>query len=724
MKKIDINDLNEEQRQALVALDGAVLVTAGAGSGKTRLLTYRIAYMIENGISPYSILAITFTNKAANEMKERVSSLVDNSQNIWISTFHSMCVRILKSDIDSLGGDYDKNFTIYGESESEKVIKDILQSRNLNEDNNFKKNVLFHLSNWKNNIISLEDYQYEFRDMPDINKICSIIAEYEEVLKNNNALDFDDLLSKTYKLFKSCPEILSKYANRFRYVLVDEFQDTNGVQYELVKMLASVHGNIFVVGDEDQCIYSWRGANFKNIFNFKKDFDNVQVFKLERNYRSSKSILTCANTLIKNNKERLQKTLWTENELGNKPEVYNAFDERDEALKVASTIKSLVVRGRKYSDFAILMRLNALSQSLEEALLSYNIPHKIYGGFRFYERAEVKVVLSYLRLFINQKDDVSFEKVINFPKRGIGEGAINKIRALSDGESLLTTLLSYKMEEEVAIKNKAKSFIEPYWQLSSLKDTLSLSEFVSMVIDKFNIRSAFTPLNEENQNKLMNLDSLLMAVSEYEKNNPDARLEDYLENVTLVSDLDTLGDDGSVVIATVHAVKGLEFKTVFIVGAEEGIFPLMRCGSVEDIEEERRLMYVAITRAKELVYISYCSKRYMYGQTKYQMASRFCGELGLSMGNRVTNMETLKTIVSSARTEMFDKSSWKSETKKEEKPKKDISKYKVGQFVIHPKFGRGQMLAISSDGIVGDIEFEDFGKKSLMLNIADLEIEE
>lgn len=724
MKKIDINDLNEEQRQALVALDGAVLVTAGAGSGKTRLLTYRIAYMIENGISPYSILAITFTNKAANEMKERVSSLVDNSQNIWISTFHSMCVRVLKSDINALGGDYDKNFTIYGESESEKVIKDILQSRNLNEDNNFKKNVLFHLSNWKNNIISLEDYQYEFRDMPDINKICSIIAEYEEVLKKNNALDFDDLLSKTYKLFKSCPEILSKYANRFRYVLVDEFQDTNGVQYELVKMLASVHGNIFVVGDEDQCIYSWRGANFKNIFNFKKDFDNVQVFKLERNYRSSKSILTCANTLIKNNKERLQKTLWTENELGNKPEVYNAFDERDEALKVASTIKSLVARGRKYSDFAILMRLNALSQSLEEALLSYNIPHKIYGGFRFYERAEVKVVLSYLRLFINQKDDVSFEKVINFPKRGIGEGAINKIRALSDGESLLTTLLSYKMEEEVAIKNKAKSFIEPYWQLSSLKDTLSLSEFVSMVIDKFNIRSAFTPLNEENQNKLMNLDSLLMAVSEYEKNNPDARLEDYLENVTLVSDLDTLGDDGSVVIATVHAVKGLEFKTVFIVGAEEGIFPLMRGGSVEDIEEERRLMYVAITRAKELVYISYCSKRYMYGQTKYQMASRFCGELGLSMGNRVTNMETLKTIVSSARTEMFDKSSWKSETKKEEKPKKDISKYKVGQFVIHPKFGRGQMLAISSDGIVGDIEFEDFGKKSLMLNIADLEIEE
>ncbi len=719
MKKFDINDLNEEQKAALLAIDGPVLVTAGAGSGKTRLLTHRIAYMLENGVSPFSILAITFTNKATNEMKERVARLVDNSENIWVSTFHSMCVRILKRDIDKLGSDYDKNFTIYSDTESEKVIKDILQSRNISDDNNFKKNVMFHLSNWKNNTLSLAEYRAEFSVVPDIAKICGIIDEYEDVLRKNNALDFDDLLSKTYKLFRDNPDVLSYYANRFRYILVDEFQDTNAVQYKLVKMLASVHGNVFVVGDEDQCIYSWRGANFRNIFNFKKDFENVQVFKLERNYRSSKSILNSANALIKNNTSRFEKTLWTENGEGNKPELYNAFDERDEALKIATTIKALVARGRKYSDFAILMRVNALSRSLEDALLSYNIPHKIYGGFKFYERAEIKLVLSYLRIFINPKDDVSFERVINVPKRGIGEGAIGKIKAISEGDSLLNTLLSYKMTQEPAIKNKLQDFVDAYWKLATLKNTLSISEFVSAVIEKFNIKSAFMPLNEENQNKLMNLDSLVSAVEEFEKTNPDAKLEDYLETVTLQSDIDTLGDDGSVVIATVHAVKGLEFKVVFIVGAEEGIFPLVR-GSISsaDLEEERRLMYVAVTRAEDLVYISYCTKRYMYGQSKYQMASRFCKELGLGFGERVSRMDTL---ASALKTEVFDKSSWKSEVQ-EKKPEKDVSKYRVGQKISHPKFGEGQIINISSDGLVGDIEFEDFGKKSLMLNIADLTI--
>lgn len=720
MKKFNIDELNDEQKEALLAIDGAVLVTAGAGSGKTRLLTHRIAYLLENDVSPFSILAITFTNKATNEMKERVATLVDNSENIWVSTFHSMCVRILKRDIDSLCGDYTKNFTIYSDSDTEKVIKDILASRNASNDTNFKKSVLFHLSNWKNNTLSLEEYRREFSVVPDITKICNIIAEYEDVLKKNNALDFDDLLSKTYKLFKQCPEVLSYYANRFQYILVDEFQDTNGVQYELVKMLASVHGNVFVVGDEDQCIYSWRGANFRNIFNFKKDFADVKVFKLERNYRSSKSILTCANTLIKNNTSRFDKTLWTDKENGNKPEIYNAFDERDEALKIATTIKALVARGRKYSDFAILMRLNALSQSLEEALLSYNIPHKIYGGFKFYERAEVKVVLAYLRLFINPKDDVSFEKIINFPKRGIGDGAISRIRALSDGDSLLNTLLSYKIEEDTAVKNKTQNFVDTFWKLSSLKDSLTLTEFVTEVIEKFNIRSAFTPLNEENQNKLMNLDALISAVQKYQEENPDAHLEDYLETVTLVSDMDTLGEDGSVVVSTVHAVKGLEFKVVFIVGAEEGIFPLIRGNlSSADLEEERRLMYVAITRAEELVFLSYCTKRYMYGQSKYQLASRFCKELGLSTGTKVSRLES---VVSEIKGGGFDKSQWKMEEKTPQKAEKDVSKYRVGQVVEHPKFGQGQIVNISSDKLVGDIEFEDFGKKSLMLNIADLKI--
>ena len=719
MKKFDINDLNEEQKKALFAIDGAILVSAGAGSGKTRLLTHRIAYLIESGISPFSILAITFTNKATNEMKERVGSLVDNADNIWISTFHSMCVRILRKDIEHLGDDRNKYFTIYSETDSEKVIKDILQRRNIADDK-FKKNVLYHLSNWKNNILSLEEYKNEFSVVPDIAKICGIIGEYEDTLKKNNALDFDDLLAKTFILFKKCPEVLQYYANRFRYILVDEFQDTNLVQYELVKMLASVHGNIFVVGDEDQCIYSWRGANFRNIFNFKNDFKDVQVFKLERNYRSSKSILNSANNLISKNQSRFEKKLWTENAEGKKPEVYNAIDERDEALYVASMIKAFVSRGRKYSDFAVLMRVNALSQSLEEALLSYNIPHKIYGGFKFYERAEVKVVLAYLRLFVNPKDDVAFEKVINFPKRGIGEGAINKIRECSEGDSLLGTILSYKVEHEKALLNKVQPFIDAYWQLSSLRETLSLSEFVAKVIEKFNIKSAFMPLDEENQNKLMNIDSLISAVETYEKDNPDAKLEDYLENVTLTSELDTLGEDGNVVLATIHAVKGLEFKIVFIVGAEEGIFPLEKSiYSTSELEEERRLMYVAVTRAEELVYITYCTKRYMYGKNNFQMGSRFIKELGLLNRNVV---QTEKKPAVDDIGSFFNKANWKAQEKKEELQEKDVSRYRVGQRVVHPKYDVGQIVSISDDGLVGDIEFESFGKKSLMLNIADLTI--
>jgi len=719
MKKFDINDLNEEQKKALFAIDGAILVSAGAGSGKTRLLTHRIAYLIESGISPFSILAITFTNKATNEMKERVGSLVDNADNIWISTFHSMCVRILRKDIEHLGDDRNKYFTIYSETDSEKVIKDILQRRNIADDK-FKKNVLYHLSNWKNNILSLEEYKHEFSVVPDITKICGIISEYEDTLRKNNALDFDDLLAKTFILFKKCPEVLQYYANRFRYILVDEFQDTNLVQYELVKMLASVHGNIFVVGDEDQCIYSWRGANFRNILNFKNDFKDVQVFKLERNYRSSKSILNSANNLISKNQSRFEKKLWTENAEGKKPEVYNAIDERDEALYVASMIKAFVARGRSYSDFAVLMRVNALSQSLEEALLSYNIPHKIYGGFKFYERAEVKVVLAYLRLFVNPKDDVAFEKVINFPKRGIGEGAISKIRDCSEGDSLLNTILSYKVEHEKALLNKVQPFIDAYWQLSSLRETLSLSEFVAKVIEKFNIKSAFMPLDEENQNKLMNIDSLISAVETYEKDNPDAKLEDYLENVTLTSELDTLGEDGNVVLATIHAVKGLEFKIVFIVGAEEGIFPLEKSiYSTSELEEERRLMYVAVTRAEELVYITYCTKRYMYGKNNFQMGSRFIKELGL-LNRNVVQAEKKPAVDDIG--SFFNKANWKAQEKKEELPEKDVSRYRVGQRVVHPKYDVGQIVSISDDGLVGDIEFESFGKKSLMLNIADLTI--
>ena len=719
MSNFDINSLNSEQRAALLETEGAVLVTAGAGSGKTRLLTHRVAFLLERGVSPYNILAITFTNKATKEMADRVSAMCEEGANIWISTFHSMCARILRNDIEWLG--YSRSFTIYDESDSEKVVKEILNERAMAEDR-WKKNILFHISNWKNTVMSLAEYEEAMLAVEDIKKIVGVMDEYEKRLKKNNALDFDDLLMKTYKLFLSNEQVRLKYANRFRYILVDEFQDTNTVQYELVKMLASVHGNVFVVGDEDQCIYSWRGANFKNIFNFKKDFPNVKVFKLERNYRSTGKILDRANKLIAHNSSRLEKKLWTDKEGGDEPVIYNAIDERDEALFVASSIERMLKKGANPSDFAILMRLNAISRNLEEALLTYNIPHKIYGGFKFYERAEIKNIVAYLRLFVNPDDDIAFTKIINFPRRGIGDGAIAKLKAFAGGQSLLRAVLSGAAEVEPALQRKLQTFIDTYNFLSSLD--LPLGEFVGEVISKFALREAYDKKTEEGFDKIMNLSSFEAGVNEFARLNPEAGLSEFLESITLSSDSDDIGEGGSVTIASVHAVKGLEFKNVFIVGLEEGIFPISRANSADDIEEERRLMYVAVTRAEEKVFMSHCSKRFLYGKTNYQMASRFIRELGFY---EFKPKRIEETSVFGGGKSYGDKPSFSFNKKdilgeKEDKPKIDLSKYKAGQTVEHPKFGTGKIMAISDDYLVGDISFEGFGMKSLMLEIAPLTI--
>ena len=711
MSLYDLNSLNEEQMRPLKQTDGAVLVTAGAGSGKTRLLTHRIVYIMENGTSPYNILAITFTNKATNEMRERISKMTEGAESIWISTFHSMCAKILRHDIDKIG--YTRDFSIYSESDSDKVKKQVLESLNLDDEDN-KKALSRHLSNWKNGVLSLDEYAQNEED-EDFENILKAMREYELTLKENNALDFDDLLIKTYQLFKKNPDVLFHYANRFQYVLVDEFQDTNVVQYELLKQLTSVHKNIFAVGDEDQCIYSWRGANFKNIFNFKKDFQDVKVFKLERNYRSTQGILDIANNLIKNNTTRLEKKLWTEKKEGENPVLYTAYDERDEANFVAKTIFDLQSRGYNLDDFAILMRANALSRSFEEALLSYNIAHKIYGGFKFFERQEIKNILAYLRLFTNPKDDVSVERIINFPKRGVGDGGLLRIKTLANGKRLLETILSEDFKEETAVYKKLQLFIDTFNNLKCLQQSFGLTDFVKEVIKCFDIRSAFNPKIDEDFNKLMNIDSFISSVSEFEKQNEGATLSDYLESVTLISDIDNIGEAGSVTIATIHAVKGLEFKVVFVVGCEEGIFPGARSlGSNADLEEERRLMYVAVTRAEERVYLTYCSKRYIYGQTRFETPSRFIRELGLVKKKK--EIETQKPAYASFSIPSF--------FKKEniEQPKKDFSIYKIGQMVSHPKFGEGRILDISADGLVGDIDFEGFGKKSLMLDLAPLEI--
>ncbi len=761
MQNYDINSLNDEQKAALSQIDGAILVTAGAGSGKTKLLTHRVAFLIDTfHVSPYEILAITFTNKAAGEMKERIASMIGSiADNVWISTFHSMCAKILRRDIEALPP-FTKSFSIYSESDSDKVIKAVIEESGFNNDKDkLKKLFSFHLSNWKNGVLSLGDYLKLHTGDEEIRKVGTLMQAYEERLAKNNALDFDDLLRKTYLLFKTCPEVLSYYSNRFRYILVDEFQDTNTIQYDLVKLLASVHGNVFAVGDEDQCIYSWRGANFKNIFNFKKDFSDVKVYKLERNYRSTASILQVANSVIKNNLTRLDKNMWTDEGEGEKPSLYNAYDERDEALYVAKTIERMAAQGYDYKDMAVLMRLNALSRSFEEAFLSYNIPHRIFGGFKFYERNEIKNVIAYLRLFTNPKDDVSLERIINFPKRSIGEVAISKIKNLSSS-SMLETILSEKMQEEGAIYKKLAVFIETF-KLLKQENQKPLSSFVEKVVKKFDIYSAFSTKSEEDLNRIMNIEQFISSVKEFEALNPDADLDAFLESITLKTDNDEIGQGGAVTIATIHAVKGLEFKVVFVVGLEEGILPISRAiGNNSELEEERRLMYVALTRAEERLFLTHTTKRYLYHESQYQMPSRFCRELGLvrlegksqSRGFNNSNYgasynsgygnsscsnssygggnSTFNSFNGSFN-DFSQKSSgfsFKKDTffrqEKEEKPAKDVSIYKVGQKVVHTKYGEGEIVEISSDGLVGDIIFDGFGKKSLMLELAPLEIKE
>ena len=757
-----LDKLNEEQRQALLATEGAVLVTAGAGTGKTRLLTHRIAYLIEElKISPYNILAITFTNKAANEMKTRVEALVSGGNRVWISTFHSMSVRILRADIDKLGSSYDRNFTIYSDSDSEKVVKSILKEYSLGDDH---KQFMFHISNCKNKNLDILEYKRQFEYMREIDDVVRVYNEYEKRLQESNALDFDDLLTKTYKLFVKNPEVSEFYARRFEYILVDEFQDTNKIQYDLTRMLASIHGNLFVVGDEDQSIYSWRGADFTNIFNISKDFPNTKVFKLQQNYRCTKDILVAANTLIALNSERFNKKLWTEKESEEKVSYKSYYDEQEEAENVAATIYSLVKRhGYNYNDIAILVRLNALTMPFEEKLLSYNIPYKIYGGFKFFERAEIKNLLSYLRIFVNPKDESALLRIINFPKRGIGDGAIAGIKeiALSKHLSMLDTILNIEeYPEGKKYISKLKPFADTYKSLQKDYEMLSLDDFVVEVINQYKIRDAFPEDNDDSVDKLMNIDQFVASVKLFIDNNPDQSLTEYLESVTLQSDIDNMDESNNVTVATIHAVKGLEFKAVFVVGMEDGVFPLSRCkDNKRDLEEERRLAYVAYTRAGEKLFVSSCKTRFLYGRRNYQMPSKFISEAGLSIpkpkklfefddyesnsygnssynnysnfaskpqnntkntqnysnfGSFNTKKDNFSSFIPKPKTSTYvDMSASKNE---------NSNKYKVGQIVGHPKFGVGTIMSITSDYKMADIDFGGLGKKTLMLEIAPLKI--
>ena len=734
-----LDSLNEEQTQALLSIDGVNLVTAGAGTGKTRLLTHRIAYLINTlCVDPYNILAITFTNKAANEMKIRVEALVRGGNRVWISTFHSMCVRILWQDIEKLDCSYDRNFTIYSDTDTNRLLKQILKEFGIEDD---VKNYEFHISNCKNKNMSIEAYENEIQHQKDADTIIRVFKEYEKNLKDNNALDFDDLLTKTYQLFIKCPDVLEFYSNRFEYVLVDEFQDTNKIQYDLVKLLVSKHHNLFVVGDEDQSIYSWRGADFTNIFNIKKDFAGTKVFKLERNYRCTKNILDSANKLISLNNERFDKQLWTDKESDNKVLYEKYYDEKEEAENVASVVYSLVARhGYKYSDIAILVRLNALTMPFEEKLLSYNIPHKIYGGFKFFERAEIKNILSYLRIFVNPKDEVSLLRIINFPKRSIGDSAVSSLKsiAIENGESVLNIILNIeKYPEAKGIYNKIKEFKDTYLKLQQLRAELPFDEFVIRVIEDFEIKKAYPNDNDDNLDKLLNIDQLISSVKSFMHSNPTLGLADWLESVTLQTDIDTMDDSDNVTIATIHAVKGLEFKVVFVVGMEDGIFPLSRAKeNNRDLEEERRLAYVAFTRASERLYLSSCRTRFIYGRTNYEKESQFIYEAELAKKERPKYF--FDDYDNKPVNNEYDGYSYNTKQNFQSiyipKPQKSLDdgiknvsstaskEYMVGQIVGHPKFGVGTITSISADKKMADIDFGTFGKKTLMLDIAPLKI--
>lgn len=728
-------NLNPQQLAAVNDTEGAVLVIAGAGSGKTRVLTARVCHLIETGVDPYNILAITFTNKAANEMKERIERYI-GSQSVWTSTFHSMCARMLRYDADRIG--YSTDFTIYTDLESERVVKRVLQDYPQAAPKN-KGDYLWHISRAKTLALSPEAYYDAIKnDDNDAYNIYQVYARYEEELKKCNCMDFDDLLLKTVKLFSECPDVLEKYQRRFQYICVDEFQDTNKLQYDIVKLLSKKSGNLFVVGDEDQSIYSWRGAEIRNILDFPKDFPGAKVYKLEQNYRSTTSILKAANNVIKNNSNRNEKNLWSEIKDDNSIEYYEAYNDRDEATQVARTINTLHRNGEKYSDMAVLVRANSVTRQFEEEFNLHGIPYKVFGGFRFYERKEIKDALAYVRLAINPSDNDSILRVVNYPKRGIGNTAVQELQEVAKAHD--TTLFSVLVNPEWLTPNTAKK-IAPFSQIATdlvqFSKQMQAVEFMQYVIRRSGLESALSQSQEpDDANRLENIEELVSAVQQFEQDNDGAGISDFMQSVALVSDTDEMNSEDYVTIATIHAVKGLEFDDVFLVALEDGIFPTQRAITAGDVEEERRLMYVAITRARKKLFVLNARQRYRFGRTEYLPKSRFVGEMsGFKSSMRYTNSsysqptfdtsDRIKLGVNNPQTSAFKKNLSNGFSKSTlETPKKssniDYSQFKKDTVVEHTKFGRGIIIQTSGDGEdkIAAIAFKGLGVKRFSLAIA------
>lgn len=723
---MDLSTLNDMQRKAVLKTDGALLLLAGAGSGKTRVLTYRIAHLINDlEVHPSNILAITFTNKASNEMRERVEGIIgSDAKNMWISTFHSCCVRILRKDIEKIG--YTRSFVIYDRSDQMTLMKDCIKELNINDKMYEAKTVLGHISDAKDKMINSKRFREIHKNDFRMSNIAKVYSLYQERLMRNNALDFDDLIMKAIEILENNEGVLDFYQRKFRYIMVDEYQDTNRAQYKLVNMLAKRHGNLCVVGDDDQSIYGWRGADIKNILEFEKDYEDALVVKLEQNYRSTQTILDAANKVIANNITRKNKKLWTESSSGDRIRTFKSRDEKEEGDFIAHSIKKLNNdndKGIEYRDCAILYRTNAQSRALEEALIKQNIKYRIFGGIKFYERKEIKDLIAYLRIIQNPVDDISLKRIINVPKRGIGLRTLEKIEDISliKKESMYLSLYNAEnIDVSSRVKSKLREFTTLISALSAMKDVYSVTKLIEKVLENTGyIKELEKDDSIENQTRIENLKEFLSVAVEFEKTSEEKDLETFLATISLISDMDSSDeDDNYVSLMTLHSAKGLEFPVVFLAGLEEGVFPISRALTDEiELEEERRLCYVGITRAMKTLYMTYAASRTIYGKTNYSRISRFIGELPKDCLKSLNKNEPQSKILKKQNSIVE-----KYKQRHMEKDAKNIDNKEVvlGAKVKHPAFGTGTVVAKS--GCTVSIAFENKGIKSINLEYVKLNV--
>jgi len=729
---MNLDKFNERQKEAILTTDGPLLILAGAGSGKTTVVVNKIAYILEQGLCPpYRILAITFTNKAANELKTRVESILgEESDGIWIGTFHSICMKILRRYIVKLG--YQQDFLIYDSADQKTLIKRCMKELNMDEKVFPPKNILAEISSAKDNLMEPDVYlaahEGDFRKT----QIGQCYKIYQKRLFEANALDFDDIISLTVKLFSCDEEALSYYQDKFKYVFVDEYQDTNNAQYILTSMLAGKYKNICVVGDDDQSIYKFRGANINNILDFESDYENAKVIKLEQNYRSTQNILNAANQVIANNIGRKGKELWTKSGDGEKITLFGAENEYEEAEFIAKNIEKGSNSGeKKHSDFAILYRTNAQSRVLETTLSGFGIPYRVLAGLRFYDRKEIKDMLAYLRLVYNPNDNISLIRIVNEPSRKIGVTTVEKVAAVAaqNGVSMFEVMKNADRFSELSkTAVKLKDFTELIENIKAKSDINSPSEMLENLYRKTGYEAMLLAENSvENQTRIENIHEFIVSAHEYEKSSEEPTLSEFLESTALIADVDNYDEEqDSVVLMTLHSAKGLEFPCVFMCGMEDGLFPSQRSMySEEEIEEERRLCYVGITRAKKELYLTYARRRTMYGGSTYSKASRFLDEIPTEYLNIIEKPKQNQTAhsVKSSQSEMFDKIFERKREATSDKVAEPVSfEFKAGDMVMHRKFGKGMILSVTPSGndVKVEIVFDDVGTKSLMGSFAKL----